>query len=102
MYSLISISLAVIALALCYIAYKLRKIHRAIVDVYELPHGESHYSIKHHEFNAISLQYVLIAVRAMMNTWMKHNVETENFEAAASWKAAISEVEKLIKTKINL
>ena len=93
--------LLTIALALCYIAFKLRQIKNKLNDIYELPHGESLYSIKHHEFNAISLQYILIAVRAIMHTWMKNSVATENFEAANDWKQAIEEVEKLINTQIN-
>ena len=96
-----SLPLIAIALALCYIAYQLWQIKRNIKEIFELPHGESLYSIKHHEFNAISLQYVLIAVRAVMHTWMKQSVATEDFEAANDWKIAIEEIEKLISTQIN-
>ena len=101
MINLTTISLLVIAACLCYIACKLRQIKKAVREVYELPHGESLYSIHHHEFNAISLQYVLIAVRAIMHSWMKRSVATEDFEAANEWKKAITEIEKLIKTNIN-
>ena len=101
MNSLIPIALVVMAITLCYIAYKMRRLEKAIQDVYELPHGESLYSINHHEFNSVSIQYVLIAVRALMHTWMQQSVAVENYESAEHWKQAIEEVEKLIKTKIN-
>lgn len=101
MNSLITIALAVMPITLCYIAYKMRKVEKAIQEIYELPHGESLYSIHHHEFNSVSLQYILIAVRSFMHTWMQQCVATENYESAEHWKQAIEEVEKLIKTKIN-
>ena len=101
MNSITTIILAIIALALCYIIYKLHKIEKAATDLYELPHGESLYSISHHEFNSVSLQYILIAVRAIMHSWMMQSVATENYEAAESWKQTICEIEKLIKTKVN-
>ena len=69
--------------------------------MYELPHGESLYSINHHEFNSLCLQYVLIIVRTIMQNWMEACVESENYEAAEAWKQSVNEVEKLIKLKIN-
>ena len=68
MNSMITVMLAIIAFSLCYIVYKLHKIEKATKDLYELPHGESLYSISHHEFNSVSLQYILIAVRAIMHS----------------------------------
>lgn len=101
MNSLIIIALSVIAIALCCITIKLLQLQKNIRNIYELPHGESLYSINHHEFNSICLQYVLIAVRAIMYNWMRQSITSENYEAAKNWKEAITEIEKLIKTKIN-
>lgn len=101
MFNMLIIIASIIVLALVVVIYKLNKIQKAIKDVYELPHGESIYSIDHHEFNSISLQYILIVARSIMRSWMCECVEAENYEAADAWKQAISEVEKLIKTKIN-
>lgn len=101
MNSLISVVLIATAFILCYLTYKIRKIEKVIQDIYNLPHGESLHSINHHEFNSVSLQYVLIAVRTCMYTWMQQCVAVENYESAENWKRAIGEVEKLIKTKIN-
>lgn len=101
MNNLIPTALIVMACSLCYIAYKLQKISKAINGIYKLPHGESAYSIGHHEFNSVGIQYILIAVRAIMHMWMQQSVTSENFEVAENWRQAIIEVEKLIKTKIN-
>ena len=99
--SIIIIGLGLIIVALIFIISQIITIKRAVERIYELPHGESLYSIKHHEFNSISLQYVLIAVRAIMRNWIKQSIEQENFESANEWKKAVEEIEKLVKTQIN-
>lgn len=101
MNNILIVALAINSCALCYMAYKLHRVHKGIKEIYDLPHGESLYSINHHEFNSVGIQYILIATRTLMHIWMQQSVAAENFESAESWKQSILEVEKLIKTKIN-
>lgn len=86
--------ISILAIVLCYAAHQLIRLRNEMEEVKIL-------LASHHAYSSVSIQHILIMVKALMTMWMQEAVAHEEYQIASEWRDAINRVDKLIQTKIK-